>query len=100
MTKFQLKISNPSIHGVTGHHTVNAVIVESTLDGDLTGTVHGVPETHGIDSMALQTKYDGDVHKWLADIGKEMLERHHQRNAAQTELLAMDGKTLELEEIP
>ena len=92
MPKFQLKITHPSIHGVTGHHTVQLQIIET--DGN--SVIEGISETYGIDSVGLQAKYNGNVHLWLRDASKEMLERHQHRRAAQTELLSLDGETIDL----
>jgi hypothetical protein len=93
MAKYQLKVLNPSIHGVTGHHTIEVIVVETADNGS---TIEGVPEKYGIDSMVLRDVYAGDVKKWLQVVGQEMLEKHQQRQAAHLDLLALDGQSIDL----
>jgi len=100
MPKYQLKIENPSVDGVTGHHTVEVYIIEQADSGDGSGgsveTILGIKEKYGIESSALDLRYSGDVNRWLADVGKEMLEKHQRRRNAHYELTNLHGKTIDL----
>jgi len=100
MPKYQLKIENPSVDGVTGHHTVEVYIIEQADSGDAGNgnveTILGIKEKYGIESSALDLRYSGDVNRWLADVGKEMLEKHQRRRNAHYELTNLHGKTIDL----
>jgi len=102
MPKYQLKIENPSVDGVTGHHTVEVYIIEQADSGDAGNgggsveTILGIKEKYGIESSALDLRYGGDVNQWLADVGREMLEKHQRRRSAHHELANLHGKTIDL----
>jgi hypothetical protein len=97
MPKYKLKIENPSVDGITGHHTVDVHIIETLEDGT---EVKGIEERYGVDSLALESAHSGDVNSWLKHVGREMLEKHIRRSKAHIELVNLAGTTIEIEEKP
>jgi hypothetical protein len=98
MPKYQCRVENPSVHGVTGHHTVEVYILEFADDGT-TVVDHGIMEKYGIDIDALDLLYAGDVKKWLAKIANEMLEKHQRRRRVQASLNALLGSELDIKDL-
>lgn len=98
MAKYQCKIENPSIHGVTGHHTVEVHILEFADDGQ-TLIDKGTMEVYGIDIDALDRLHDGDVKKWLAKVANEMLEKHQRRRRIHASLNALLGTSLDITDL-
>jgi len=91
---YELVIENPSINGITGHHTIQVHICELDEDGKLIDK--GIMEVYGIDSLALTRRFDGSLDKWLGWVGQEMLYKHKRRRAAQDQLLTMQGRRIKL----
>jgi len=83
--EYNLKVTNPTVDGTTGHHTIEVVVIDD-------GGGEGVPEKYGIDLPSLDGRFGGDIEKWREWVGQEMLAKHLRRQQVKGEIAKWHGQ--------